>query len=191
MIEVPLTRLTPDFPLEPSLASNLVPSTINLWFGCSRDGTSSGLHHDFHDNIYALCRGRKRFRLWPPRFTERLYPTGKPVKMWPNGRIVYKGQGSVGADGADDEARSTWEAEEAVHAAEEAAKWGEAGAEERVEEANRRLDAVLDEALLCSEAWQDDFDLMDGGAFAASSVNGEWMISCCVRDIQEWGSQPS
>jgi hypothetical protein len=25
---------------------------INLWMGCAPDGSSSGLHHDFHDNLY-------------------------------------------------------------------------------------------------------------------------------------------
>ena len=28
--------------------------------------SSSGLHHDFHDNLYILLRGRKRFHLWSP-----------------------------------------------------------------------------------------------------------------------------
>lgn len=35
----------------------------NVWIGSSADGSSSGLHHDFHDNLYSLLRGRKRFRL--------------------------------------------------------------------------------------------------------------------------------
>ena len=61
-------------------------------------GASSGLHHDYHDNLYILLRGRKRFRLFPPDHAHRLYTHGAIACIHPNGRIVYKGQVSEGCD---------------------------------------------------------------------------------------------
>lgn len=55
-------------------------------------GASSGLHHDFHDNLYVLLRGRKRFRLYPPQQAADMYTHGKITKVYPNGRVVYQGQ---------------------------------------------------------------------------------------------------
>ena len=58
-----LGSLQDDVPLCPSLLSPLVPHQVSLWQGRSLKGSSSGLHHDFHDNLYVLIRGRKRFFL--------------------------------------------------------------------------------------------------------------------------------
>jgi len=58
----------------------------------SQHGASSGLHHDHHDNLYVLLRGRKRFRLWSPAEHKRMYLHGTVDAVHPNGRIVYKGQ---------------------------------------------------------------------------------------------------
>lgn len=60
LVSSPLKQLAADltteaqqFPLQPALLSSLVPQSVNLWLGRSADsGTSSGLHHDFHDNLY-------------------------------------------------------------------------------------------------------------------------------------------
>jgi ribosomal protein L16 Arg81 hydroxylase len=60
-------------------------------------GASSGLHHDFHDNLYVLLRGRKRFRLYPPDQAKRMYTHGRIAKVHANGRIVYADQASRGA----------------------------------------------------------------------------------------------
>ena len=59
---------------------------------CSRNGASSGLHHDFHDNLYVLLRGRKVFRLFPPDKAPRMYTHGTLRTVHANGRIVYEGQ---------------------------------------------------------------------------------------------------
>lgn len=67
----PVTQLMGDFPLRPALLGKLVPQNLNLWMGRSKAGTSSGLHHDYHDNLYILLRGRKRFRLYSPADAER------------------------------------------------------------------------------------------------------------------------
>ena len=50
------------------------------------------LHHDFHDNLYVLLRGCKRFRLWPPELAPRMHTAGQILRIHSNGRIVYKGQ---------------------------------------------------------------------------------------------------
>ena len=56
-------------------------------------GASSGLHHDFHDNLYVLLRGRKRFRLYPPHDAARtMYTYGRIAKVHKNGCIVYAAQ---------------------------------------------------------------------------------------------------
>ena len=55
-----------DFPLKPKIIGNLIPQNINLWMGNSTststttEGTSSGLHHDYHDNLYIVLKGKKK-----------------------------------------------------------------------------------------------------------------------------------
>ena len=68
-----------DFPLRPSLLPNLIPFNLNLWFGNS-EGRSSGLHHDFHDNLYILIRGEKRFHLYSPGDALNMYTQGSIAK---------------------------------------------------------------------------------------------------------------
>lgn len=64
LMSAPLDSLRSDFPLRPRLAGALVPQNVNLWMGHTKGGgpSSSGLHHDFHDNLYVLLRGKKTFR---------------------------------------------------------------------------------------------------------------------------------
>ena len=51
----PVSNLLDDVPLRLPLLQKLVPVNLNLWFG---GGTGySGLHHDFHSNLYILLRG--------------------------------------------------------------------------------------------------------------------------------------
>lgn len=65
-MSAPLDSLRGDFPLRPKLAGALVPQNVNLWMGHTKSGgSSSGLHHDFHDNLYVLLRGKKTFRCAP------------------------------------------------------------------------------------------------------------------------------
>jgi hypothetical protein len=49
----PLSDVMDCFPLRPQPVADLLPSSYNVWMGASRSGSSSGLHHDFHDNMYA------------------------------------------------------------------------------------------------------------------------------------------
>lgn len=69
-------------------------------------GSSSGLHHDFHDNLYVLLRGSKRFRLFPPSSAPDMYVAGRITKVHANGRIVYEGQGDVLPDGSSEWTRT-------------------------------------------------------------------------------------
>eukprot|EP00520_Triparma_pacifica_P002309 CAMPEP_0118636812 /NCGR_PEP_ID=MMETSP0785-20121206/2826_1 /TAXON_ID=91992 /ORGANISM="Bolidomonas pacifica, Strain CCMP 1866" /LENGTH=117 /DNA_ID=CAMNT_0006527971 /DNA_START=14 /DNA_END=363 /DNA_ORIENTATION=- len=69
-----------DFPLVPSIIGNLIPMNYNIWMGStpsSSTGTSSGLHHDYHDNLYVLLRGRKHFRILPPSAAPSMLTKGE------------------------------------------------------------------------------------------------------------------
>jgi len=142
------------FPLRPNIAGNLIPQNINLWIGNSKDGTSSGLHHDYHDNFYIVLRGIKRFRLFSPADTEKMY-TRCPelVKVHRNGRINYKGEVTT-AYGADIEAyaaakaaKAKDDAEERLVKAEKGVEEGRPGAKEELELAEALLDEAMDAIL--------------------------------------------
>ncbi|KAI0665513.1 Clavaminate synthase-like protein [Trametes maxima] len=86
----PTNALKDEFPAVPRIMGNLFLQQVNLWLGKSKDGSSSGLHHDFHDNIYCLLKGRKRFVLFPPSEIQHLDPYGTLDVLHPNGLIVYE-----------------------------------------------------------------------------------------------------
>lgn len=94
----PTDALADDFPLQPDLMGNLVLQQTNLWLGNSTNGKSSGLHHDFHDNLYALIAGRKRFLLFPPNAFQHLRPRGVVERVHANGLIEYTPRGDVHVD---------------------------------------------------------------------------------------------
>lgn len=51
----PTAALAKEFPLPaPSIMDGLALQQCNLWLGNCTQGKSSGLHHDFHDNLYML-----------------------------------------------------------------------------------------------------------------------------------------
>ena len=79
----PTAALADDFPMQPALLGALVPQQINIWMGAAAEGASSGLHHDFHDNLYVLLWGKKRFRLFPPSALPAMYVHGTPSKVHP------------------------------------------------------------------------------------------------------------
>ena len=140
----PVTGLTGDFPIRPKLLGHLVPQNLNIWMGVSSsEKSSSGLHHDFHDNLYILLRGTKTFTLFPPTEVSNLYPVGKLSRLHPNGRINYEGQ-PTRADGAHVQADA---AAAASRALEDAMR---AGCEDDIDAA---LEAVLD-----AETFGDDGD---------------------------------
>jgi hypothetical protein len=54
-LPAPTDSLAHLFPLPgPEIMGNLVLQQCNLWMGNGKSGKSSGLHHDFHDNLYML-----------------------------------------------------------------------------------------------------------------------------------------
>lgn len=152
----PLSHLATDFPLRPRLMGSLVPQQINIWAGVAGAvGSSSGLHHDYHDNLYIVIRGRKRFRLFPPSLLPCMYTNGQPIKIYDNGRIVYNGQRDVLADGSDADDVRLWKArrraEAQLEAAEEASRRREPFSDEMLAKAEEDLDQVMEDIM---ERWQ-------------------------------------
>ncbi|GJE92988.1 cupin-like domain-containing protein [Phanerochaete sordida] len=94
----PTDALEDEFPYVPRIMGNLCLQQVNLWVGRSKEGSTSGLHHDFHDNLYCLLKGRKRFVLFPPSELPHLYPHGTLDAQHPNGLISYT-DAPVRADG--------------------------------------------------------------------------------------------
>jgi mannose-6-phosphate isomerase-like protein (cupin superfamily) len=94
----PLDSLTGLFPPKPSILDTLITQQINLWMGCTRAPTSSGLHHDFADNLYIVLKGRKKFTIYSPKDAEKMYLNGKVDTIHTNGLITYEEH--IRSDGA-------------------------------------------------------------------------------------------
>ena len=167
----PCTELSHDFPLVPPLVGNLILANVNIWMGNSAagtsassassvdmngesvEGTSSGLHHDFHDNLYVLLRGRKRFRLFSPADAEKLHTHGVVERVHPNGRICYVNE-LTHADGSTEDARLSILVREEMEAAtveleaaEESVAKSEQGSAERLAEAEERMDLAMEASM--------------------------------------------
>ena len=84
----PLARLSNDFSAPNWFLANRLYSA-NLWIGRSDpvSGQRSQLHHDYHDNLYTLLKGRKELLLFSPADTPNLYPRGRPEYVSPTGVI--------------------------------------------------------------------------------------------------------
>lgn len=67
------------------LTGHLIPQNINLWMGFATTASSSGLHHDYHDNLYILLRGTKHFTLYSYAEVENMYTIGEVLRVHPNG----------------------------------------------------------------------------------------------------------
>jgi hypothetical protein len=89
-------------PCRQLLGAKLIPSTLpwaghlklescNLWMGKSQNGSSSGLHHDYHDNFYILQQGKKQFELYSPDTAPYMKTFGQIDKIHFNGVISYVG----------------------------------------------------------------------------------------------------
>lgn len=104
-------ELASTIPKRPALLPSLVPQQMNLWLGRCLDatkkesGVSSGLHHDFADNLYVLLRGVKRFTLFSPKDAFYMSTFGEIERVHPNGLISYQGVGSSGEEDDDDMVR--------------------------------------------------------------------------------------
>ncbi|GMH42361.1 hypothetical protein BSKO_10280 [Bryopsis sp. KO-2023] len=145
LISPPLDEFKGDFPFRPELMGNLVPHQINIWMGNARNGSSSGLHHDFHDNLYILVKGKKRFKLFSPEKAHRMYTVGKIAEVHKNGRIIYETEKPTLSDGSLVEA---FEEFQKMKAAKEALIIAEAEQdEEAMEKAEEELDALMEKSL--------------------------------------------
>ena len=116
LLSPPLDRLKADFPWRPNIMGNLIPQNINLWMGFAKDYSSSGLHHDYHDNLYILLQGKKHFDLYPVSEIENMYTYGEVMRVHPNGRVNYVGQ-PTNADGSDVHAMDALESSMALEKA--------------------------------------------------------------------------
>jgi hypothetical protein len=169
-----------DFPLRPKFMGNLIPMNINLWWGCSSGdgGSSSGLHHDYHDNIYCLIKGRKRFTLFSPKDALNLYTVGEISHVHSNGRINYKDITTF-ADGSNETARRAMDADDKVREAElklnSAMDSGDAEAIEQAEsELESALDAMVDvEVDECDDDDEEEDDEDDNDGQAATELSDD------------------
>lgn len=98
--QTPCAQLLKAKILQPTLpwASNLRLESCNLWMGSSLNGSSSGLHHDYHDNFYLLVHGSKEFRLYSPDTALAMDTYGTIERIHFNGVISYVGS-ETRADG--------------------------------------------------------------------------------------------
>lgn len=168
----PLIHLKEDFPLQPKIFGNLVPYQMNLWFGKGIQGTSSGLHHDYHDNMYILISGRKQFRLFPPSDIKKLYVKGNVKKVHKNGLICYSDvpTRSDGANPVIIAQYNTEKAEKELAIAEaifekleqsDASPDEIAEASKKVSEAEEKLDEAMEASLEACEFENDGEDSED------------------------------
>lgn len=170
--------LQADFPLRPKIVGSLVPQNINLWMGNSRDGASSGLHHDYHDNLYFVIRGTKRFHLFSPNDAITMKTRGQLFRIHANGRINYVGEPTTAygadlqADAAAKAAQAKDMAEERLLKAEEAVEEGREGAEEELKSAEDQLEAAMEE-MLDAEMNNSCDESDDGSGDDESSIEGE------------------
>lgn len=155
----PVTGLLDDFPPVPAMCGNLIPQNVNIWMGCSNTPSSSGLHHDFHDNLYVLLKGEKHFTIYDSSEAANMYTVGSISKIHPNGRINYEKLRPTNADGSDVSSSAALEASISLGiAAALLCRAQEAGEDE--DEADEALDKAL-EAVLDAETAGDDFDEND------------------------------
>lgn len=153
-------RKSVNFPSTPEFVKHLITAKVNLWLGASKTGTSSGLHHDFHDNIYALLSGVKRFRLFKPSWKacQHLQIHGKPHEIFENGLISYNH--NLCSDGL----MATVKAQVRVELCEKALlRAREAG--EGIEQAEALYEVAMDSLLstrLADEDESEDGDFEDG-----------------------------
>lgn len=143
------------FPIMPELAGHLVPAKINIWLGASAMGTTSGLHHDFHDNFYILLSGQKRFRIFKPTYQacKKLKINGRPHEIFKNGLISHNG--SMSSDGLT----ASTKAQVRVDLCERALENARAS-NENIEATEEQYEEAVD--LLLQSKLQDDEESEDG-----------------------------
>lgn len=184
MASAPLTHVIGDVADALSPCSPLIPDQWNMWQGASKTESTSGLHHDTHDNVYVLLRGQKTFTLFSPADALSMHTTCAITRVHPNGMINYSVP--TRADGAHPGSAAEWAAQaaqEELDAAEDAlaALKGEvdvaasdvSAAEARVAAAEAAVEAGMD-ALLDLAGGGDDWPSQDdaGSEFSNADEDG-------------------
>lgn len=153
IMTTPLSYMKDDFPLCPKLFGNLIPFNINFWYGQSPEYSTTGLHHDFHDNLYIMLKGEKEFTLCSPAYAHLFYLNGPVTKIHKNGRFNYLGQ-PTHADGRDIKAEKALEASRALEIV--------MSNENDDDEVEKALEAVLDAEMDGQDNFFDEDDSGDG-----------------------------
>lgn len=116
LMTVPTCHLTDLWSKAAHSLSPLIPSSWNIWHGSSThttsDQTSSGLHHDFHDNLYVLIRGSKIFELASPDQLPHINTAGTITHIHWNGLVNY--EATTRSDGAPATAVAQWQLEQVL-----------------------------------------------------------------------------
>jgi len=114
LIYAPLSHMpTTDYPKRPRIIGPLIPHRYNLWIG-KGNKTTTGLHVDFHDNIYRLISGKKTFRLYSPAMMSLIGLRGEITKMHENGLPQFAGHDIIRSDGASVIAAKVWKMTETI-----------------------------------------------------------------------------
>ncbi|PFH35088.1 TBC domain-containing protein [Besnoitia besnoiti] len=206
------SELALDFPIRPAIFGNLQPYQYNLWCGHARHGSTTGLHHDFHENLYVLLKGRKIFRLYSPRFAGLLPLNGKLARVHANGLLSYSME--IREDGAHAHAVRHWRQSkvegrlerlqqrlDALHSpTQETRSDGESEKEleSKIAEAEAELDELLGQALEegCDDESEDeaastasDDDEASGNALRAGRLvsEGETPAHFCLGNTRDTG----
>ena len=172
----PMKELSTTIPWRPCVLPHLVPQQINMWMGNNKSGSSSGLHHDYHDNLYILLRGKKRFTLFSPAAIPAMKVHGDVDKVMHNGLITYHGGPSLRADGVSSEATAEElrvEAEVRLMAAQEVIESMRSGEEKTdakrmelavagAEAAEQDIEDALEAMLNAAQFDEDEDDMADG-----------------------------
>ncbi|CAI5736689.1 unnamed protein product [Peronospora destructor] len=191
-----IKQLQQDFPLRPKLMGHLVPQNINMWMGNNKHGSSSGLHHDQHDNLYILMRGKKRFRLYSPGDADKMYVRGHMTHVHPNGLINYVGKETTpyGADPAAERealaAIEKYEAERELAEAEKDVKAGEPGAKARLEAVEERLEKAIFEVLCADNRDGKDDEKFEDEAFHFEVSEAEGDGESEISELDEIALDP-
>lgn len=117
LLSPPLDQI-PDFNIDLDIMEGLVLQTTNLWVGGGTVETSSGLHHDFHDNVYLLLKGTKRFTIFSPSDFDKMYLYGSDseYKRFENGLVAYGDDADkIRSDGAYIKDVAEWKLAKAEH----------------------------------------------------------------------------
>ncbi|UZJ54656.1 hypothetical protein CBS101457_003976 [Exobasidium rhododendri] len=197
----PTNSMSHLFPLPgPEIMGNLVLQQCNLWMGNGVSGKSSGLHHDFHDNLYMLLSGRKRFLIWPPLAHRWLEPVGKIRTVHNNGLIEYEapGQEPLQADGLTRKESLGWlfraRLRALLEADEKAARLtGEESVIKTMRKGKGKQTAEQEKALLMLK--EAEFELLsaqveieDGDSDAISSITSPYSTVNSDSDLFAWDS---